>query len=282
MYKSEIITVTPDMAKKFLASNYSGNRSVNRNIVRAYARDMANGNWNTDACPPISMTKDGTLLDGQHRLYAVIQANTAVKMEVRKGVEYESYLYFDSGKMRSVADMLHGKSKASISTVGAVAYAIEHGHLNLKQSLKGQTHTGRNLKSEIVPYIEEHYDELLKRFNTAYKLKSAVGGGAQTHYTNFLTIAEYLNFSVIELFIEDFGKDGSESKTIRRCKKNLRALLTNSRTKVRVEDVVEMLLHAYKLFEDGVETDRFINTAATFLYYQDKIEEKRGGNGKDN
>lgn len=44
--ETKIMTVTPDMARDWLALNMRGNRPVMKNTVHSYARQMRMGNWN--------------------------------------------------------------------------------------------------------------------------------------------------------------------------------------------------------------------------------------------
>lgn len=68
--KREIIT--PELAKKYLGGN-EGNRKIRPQVVAAYMADMLNGNWNDspDIVTPIMISREGRLIDGQHRLTAV-------------------------------------------------------------------------------------------------------------------------------------------------------------------------------------------------------------------
>jgi hypothetical protein len=77
---SETVLVTPQIAEHWLESNVL-NRQVRKSRVRTYARDMAAGKWqfNTQG---ITFATDGTLIDGQHRLKAVVESGASVLMVV--------------------------------------------------------------------------------------------------------------------------------------------------------------------------------------------------------
>ncbi|MEI8064585.1 MAG: hypothetical protein WCH84_11045, partial [Verrucomicrobiota bacterium] len=74
------IDVTPALAWQWLKNNY-GNRTIKDDMVVAYARDMVNGVW-AATHQGLAFDVDERLIDGQHRLKAVIMANRTVKMKV--------------------------------------------------------------------------------------------------------------------------------------------------------------------------------------------------------
>ncbi|GGQ53922.1 hypothetical protein GCM10010195_06630 [Kitasatospora griseola] len=54
----------------------------------------------------IAFDENGALVDGQHRLHAIIEANVSVKMLVVYGLSEDVFPVLDSGKSRSAADAL--------------------------------------------------------------------------------------------------------------------------------------------------------------------------------
>jgi len=103
--KVEIKIITPEFAERLLERNTS-NRNLRRDHVTNLARDMTEGAWrlNNDA---ICIAHDGTLLNGQHRLSAIIKADKPIKMLVAEGFSPDTYKVLDGGAKRSVADQLH-------------------------------------------------------------------------------------------------------------------------------------------------------------------------------
>ena len=73
--------ITPKTAEKYLEQNTNNYRRMNRNKVSIYARDMKNGSWQTNG-EAIKFNKRGELVDGQHRLKAIMEADVPVKMLV--------------------------------------------------------------------------------------------------------------------------------------------------------------------------------------------------------
>lgn len=82
--KTEIIAVTPALARQWLEKN-TNNRHMREDIAHRYARDMAEGRWQPSH-QGIAFYDDGTLADGQHRLFAVTVYNKPVTFLVTRNV----------------------------------------------------------------------------------------------------------------------------------------------------------------------------------------------------
>lgn len=107
---SGVENVTPEMASRLLGT-ITTQRRMRRRVVERYAREMVSGNWHLNG-EAIIIGKDGRLLNGQHRLNAVLMSKKSVPMMVVKGVEPEAMASIDTGSSRSYGDvvMLRGGS----------------------------------------------------------------------------------------------------------------------------------------------------------------------------
>lgn len=99
-----IRTVTPEMARALLENNH-GNRKLRRDAVARYAAIMKAGNW-LPAPEPIVLGRSGRVLNGQHRLSAVVATNTSATFCFITNVEEEAFKVIDRGMMRSTSDAL--------------------------------------------------------------------------------------------------------------------------------------------------------------------------------
>jgi hypothetical protein len=98
------LRVTPAMARTWLEQNY-GNRKLRRNHVLMLAREIASGRYVTNG-QTIIFASSGRLLDGQHRLAAVIVADQAVDMLIVRGVDEATFHTLDQGMRRQPGDEL--------------------------------------------------------------------------------------------------------------------------------------------------------------------------------
>ena len=136
MITSRFTHVTPEMAKAWLDRN-TQNRKMRRDVVDAFARDMKNGNWQTTH-QGIAFDKNGVLIDGQHRLAAIVKSGVAIDLLVMRGFEPNAINYIDMGVKRRISDVIAVKyvqspamrSTLVISTVSKIMrHKLGYGHV---------------------------------------------------------------------------------------------------------------------------------------------------------
>ena len=102
----ELEFVTPQRAVQLLATNHEGQRRIAVPTVNKYAADMKRGTWQF-AGDPVRLDIDGHIVDGQHRLYAIVEAEVGQWLLVISGLPNATMLAIDAGKKRSLANQLH-------------------------------------------------------------------------------------------------------------------------------------------------------------------------------
>lgn len=112
-----IETITPAMAAAMLDYN-PNNRRIRRNVVLLYARHMERGNWqmNGDA---IRISDSGALLDGQHRLSAVVKSGVPLRTVVMRGMSADVQATIDGGAKRQHGDRLQMRGVQNATHVSA-------------------------------------------------------------------------------------------------------------------------------------------------------------------
>jgi hypothetical protein len=114
--------VTPDLAQDLLGGN-TRNRNLSLGHVTSIARDIANGDWQANG-ETVKVAADGTLLDGQHRLAAVVEAGTAVPMLVVRNVSMRAQETMDTGRKRSFGDVLRLRNEANYTALATVVKVV--------------------------------------------------------------------------------------------------------------------------------------------------------------
>ena len=102
---SERLLMTPDQAKDILANRNGKNRAIRPNTVMRLASDIKEGRWQVTH-QGIAFDERNILIDGQHRLHAVVQANIPCEMIVSYNVSRQSFAVLDCGISRTAADNL--------------------------------------------------------------------------------------------------------------------------------------------------------------------------------
>lgn len=104
----QIETITPKAALEIIAaSELAGfvNRPLAKRTVEAYAQDMKAGKWQFNG-EPIRIDISGNLIDGQHRLHAIVRAGLPQDLLIIRGIEKDTFSTIDRGRTRSLADIL--------------------------------------------------------------------------------------------------------------------------------------------------------------------------------
>ncbi len=108
--KFTFVKVTPELAADWLHHNRK-NRRLKDAMVEGYTIDMRNGAWMTTH-QGIAFDADENLIDGQHRLQAIVRAKSPVLMLVTSGWpaatdKRKTMDAVDRGAARTLADQLH-------------------------------------------------------------------------------------------------------------------------------------------------------------------------------
>jgi len=104
MKNYQLTRVTPEMAKEYLEKS-NGNRTLSRHKIDAYKKSIIDGEWYPEV-ETISFDTNGHLINGHHRLTAINQSGITVDAIIQYDVRPEAVKYFDTGKSRSIADIL--------------------------------------------------------------------------------------------------------------------------------------------------------------------------------
>lgn len=96
--------ITPSIAKQLLESN-NKNRNVRKQVVDKYAKEMQSGAWKQDTFELIKISSSNIILDGQHRLLAVVKSNTPVYFHIASGLNDDIFDVLDTGANRSASDV---------------------------------------------------------------------------------------------------------------------------------------------------------------------------------
>lgn len=109
--------VGPTDAAEWLKRN-DHNRPLSEFLGDRYAASMSNGEW-IDCGDSIRFNCDGTLIDGQHRLYAIIKSGVTVPMLVIRGLPKETFKFIDDGKKRTNGDSLGAAGESNYNQLAA-------------------------------------------------------------------------------------------------------------------------------------------------------------------
>ena len=108
----EVATITPAEAAKLLMTINTRNRRIKRGHVSRLTRAIVSGEWKVTS-QGIAIGSDGVLLDGQHRLAAIVRAKIPVQIVISRNCDPETFGLIDTGIKRTAGDAVFLSAKDS-------------------------------------------------------------------------------------------------------------------------------------------------------------------------
>ena len=123
------LLVTPAMATKFLRHNtHENQRKVRQTHVEYLAEQITLDRWYRTS-EGIGFAEDGTLIDGQHRLMAIVLADKPAWLLIVGELDLESFVAHGRGKVRTAADVtgLSTQRLADATLIWGIIHPNAHG-----------------------------------------------------------------------------------------------------------------------------------------------------------
>ncbi|GGL27088.1 hypothetical protein [Planomonospora parontospora] len=170
---SKVTLVTPELAQEWLNKN-DQNRPMSRQFVATLAKAIERGEWQVTH-QGIAFSENGSLIDGQHRLAAVVKANMPVEVLVTWNVAQTAFTVMDTGRKRTGRDVL---SLANETNSTHLAAAIRGLHL-YRTARDAQWSGGQSIVSN---------DQILKILEENPGMREAVTRGIAINRSTKITI----------------------------------------------------------------------------------------------
>jgi len=116
----ELTEITPEQALNMLSRNTLRQRTLTKSRVNKLAHAIIAGQWKITH-QPIAIDPQGNLLDGQHRLSAIVEAGQAVKIHIAWDADPETFGVIDVGGSRTTGNILQIAGYTNVSFLGACA-----------------------------------------------------------------------------------------------------------------------------------------------------------------
>ena len=154
--RTQVERISPQRASQMLSLN-THNRPVSRFHVDRLASAMERGQWKTTGQ---GIQMNGTrLLDGQHRLMAVVQSGVTVDMLVCYDVPCEAFTVIDTGKARTPSDslsMMGVDNYKVVSSGSRMVMAYDGGALSPSRSTGGGTSKWSVTNEDICEFVRSN------------------------------------------------------------------------------------------------------------------------------
>lgn len=160
------VLVSPELAQQYLGRN-SRNRHLMPTTVIRYASDLTAGFWQITH-QGIAFDIDGNLIDGQHRLQAIVDSKQSAWLLITEGLPLEAIEALDRGKMRTLAHtfQIMGHQVTNARAI-AVARRMWAGG-NRESTKRGVSLTDAYLHR----FIDEHLDAILFASSETHDMKT--------------------------------------------------------------------------------------------------------------
>lgn len=250
--------ITSERAHELLSKPGAPRRHLSKSRVTTYARDMRAKKWRHEVAPPIVLDrKSGAVLDGQHRLNAVILAGDNYKLRTAiVETDAAATLVMDVGRPRSLQNTLeilgheHAKYKSAFLNTACLWAKNERAGSRMSRAEQIAWLESNPNTDAAAAFAHQHH-----RNKTHHKRVWVPTGTCATLWD----IAEYAHGGdTVAEFVEviEFDRGESGSMLQRLTTLMLDAKNPKTRTKVTADQLGYMLARVYVSWLDGVDLEK--------------------------
>jgi hypothetical protein len=253
--KVEKLLVTPEIAASLLENNTS-NRRIRQRTIDKYAKDMIDGRWVSDTGENIKISKYKVILDGQHRLLAIIQSGVAVWMHIVTELEPSIFRVLDTGASRHSPDIFHISGIKYASTLPSIMqlyYVIASEKTAAVVARNAGASSRKNTAELLDLYYEKehHWDEIARKTQQWYTAfakmlpPQTIGGLYATFYD--------LCPDTADNFMEELcGGTSFTNNSLVVLRKRIMGDATSSKTKMSTVMKHSLIIKTWNLYRKGV------------------------------
>lgn len=124
---SQIETITPAIAAEYLKNNQT-NRALSMATVKSYSETMKRGEWLLNG-ESIDFDWNNNLLNGQHRLQAIVKSGQSIQTFVVRNLDPKVYTSYDCGRSRDAGQLIGMQGVPNyncVATCVKIAYFLEN------------------------------------------------------------------------------------------------------------------------------------------------------------
>jgi hypothetical protein len=172
---AEIKEITPGLAAAMLEKN-KNNRPLKSKTIDRLSTAITRGEWKING-ETIVFDTEGFLMDGQHRLNAIIKAGRSVHAIIIYGIRNDGFDTIDTGRIRSSGDVLAIKGETHVNSLGATLKHV-YQYYNFKNiagcAEMAPTHVQLEKELENHPCVRDSVLLASKGLGSGFPITSAV------------------------------------------------------------------------------------------------------------
>lgn len=205
--------ITPTKAAIMLKSNPS-NRNLNHSHVAFLASQMDKGRWAENG-QSIVMDFHDNIVDGQHRLNAIVQSGKSIPMLVVRGVNPQTMNTIDTGRSRNAGDVFTLNGVKNANTISSVTRMVMVWEAERSHHVTG----GTKWKDGGAPSNDDIYNRYLKDHETfqwvfrKVRAKAIAGCAESQAGCALVVLLKKHSKSVVEEFVDKIKNGGDYAKS---------------------------------------------------------------------
>lgn len=247
---AEWLAITPELAEQWLSRN-TNNRPVRRTALYAYRSAILRNEWRVNG-ETIKFSRSGRLLDGQHRLKAIIEAGVEMVSLVVWMLDEDVFDTIDVGARRTAGDSLTvaaiGGGNATAAVIKKVLIYEQTGHFQTPYN---------DISSHQIVTAASSRPELVELAVTARKIQKRWKAISPSLFGSVFCILVDIDGDDAEAFMERLqsGVNLEADDPIYRARERLMSEKLAGRLGGRWEDEqTAIIFKAWNLWRDGKTT----------------------------
>lgn len=131
------------------------NRKSSKNVIAKYATAMSCDQWEMNG-ETIKISTASTVLDGRHRLLAVIKSGKTVKMLTVRGLPKSTQKTVDDGYKRTLGHILQMRGEVNSTTLAYASTLLVRWEQEQLSGLRLRSYGARPLRHECLQALDKH------------------------------------------------------------------------------------------------------------------------------
>lgn len=251
---TQVMEVDVATAREWL-DTMAPNRNISRSNLENLIRAMEEGRWHTDGSP-IKFDRGGRLIDGQHRLLALLHVGEPQTFLVVWGIDAMAMTTLDTGKSRNRADVLkiHDPELVDANNIAATTTMM------LRWSKGVRNNNLRNeyvSNDEAVVFYDANKEDIAVANRHGRKMNHAVRAGSSQAFSLCYWLFTNIDAEDAEFFWDRVidGQGLEVGNPIYALRELLRreSLASHTRDRMRSDVVIALTIKAWNAYRKGDE-----------------------------
>lgn len=254
---TQVEDITPALAAEYLQYN-THNRPLSGATVKKYAKAMTAGKWLFTGESVVFSDLD-SLLNGQHRLLAIVESGVTIRVVVVRGIAETSFIVTDTGKKRSGADAVATFAPDFIKLRTLIAAAAKN-ILTFDEEGTWQCNRTRVSSEDLIALIDKNA-AFMQSVNYTTTLNNArkfipISCIAALHYLFSQQDQEMADTFFHKL---NSGEGFTKNDPVLLLRERLISL-RHSEASFRTRDLLPFIVKAWEVLREGKEVSRLVVT----------------------